>query len=228
MTYRRNLGIFVRSPEAGKVKTRLVPPLSAEHARDLYGAFIQDLFARVEKLRKVRVTVFVADGDPAAVQAVAPAAFRVVAQSDGDLGERLQAAFRHLLDGDGAMAVIIGSDSPDVPLPFVKRAFLKLKHRDVVVGPASDGGYYLIGLTQPHPELFQGPTWGTPNVLMDTLAIARDQSLSCSLLPLWYDVDDSHGLALLKAMLLGRRLERRDRLRHTERVIEKMSAKASR
>jgi rSAM/selenodomain-associated transferase 1 len=193
-----------------------------ESARELYEAFVRDLFVRVEKLKKVQVTVFVGGGDPASLRALAPDRFRLVAQEGDGLGERMGNAFRHLIEGDGVTAVVIGSDSPDVPLVFVKRAFLKLKHRDVVLGPASDGGYYLIGLKQSHPELFQGPAWGTAHVLTETLEIARDHTLSCSLLPLWYDVDDIHGLGLLRAMLLGRRIERRDRLRHTERIIEQL------
>ena len=222
MAYLRRLGIFARSPETGAVKTRLVPPLSEEGARELYGAFLRDLFTRLEKLKKVLITVFVTGGDLAELQALAPKRFRFVAQTGERLGDRLANAFRHLLDEEGTMAVVIGSDSPDIPLAFVKRAFLKLKHRDVVVGPASDGGYYLIGVKQHHPELFAGPAWGTESVLEETLELVRERRLSCSLLPLWYDVDDIHGLGLLRAMLLGRRIERSDRLHQTERVIEKI------
>jgi rSAM/selenodomain-associated transferase 1 len=224
MSYSRKLGIFARIPASGHVKTRLVPPLSDEAARLLYTAFLSDLFARLEKLKKVAITVFYTGGnDPAPLRALAPDRFRFVAQEGGNLGERLENGFEHLLRGEGSVAVMLGSDSPDVPLTFVKRAFLKLKHKDVVLGPASDGGYYLIGLRERRPELFSGPVWSTDAVLEQTLEIIRDGRLSCSLLPLWYDVDDERSLALLRSMILGRRIERSDRLHHTERVMRQIA-----
>ncbi|MDH3217415.1 MAG: TIGR04282 family arsenosugar biosynthesis glycosyltransferase [Candidatus Krumholzibacteria bacterium] len=218
----RKLGIFVRIPEPGRVKTRLVPPLSAEGACDLYDAFLRDLFARVDKLKKVAVTVFYSGDTPDALRAFAPKRFRLEAQKGQGLGERLHNAFGHLLDSDRSMAVVIGSDSPDLPLTFIKRAFLKLKHKDIVLGPTSDGGYYLIGLKKLLPAVLENITWGTASVLEETLERVREHSLSCSLLPLWYDVDDVHSLALLRTMLLGRRIERSDRLWRTERIMEEI------
>ena len=228
MSYSRKLGIFARIPASGHVKTRLVPPLSEDDARLLYTAFVSDLFVRLEKLKKVDVTVFYTGGnDPAPLRAVAPDRFRFVAQEGSSLGERLEHSFARLLRDDDSLAAVIGSDSPDIPLTFVKRAFLKLKHKDVVLGPTSDGGYYLIGLKGRRPELFSGPVWSTGAVLEQTLEIVRDRRLSCSLLPLWYDVDDAHTLALLRGMLLGRQIERGDRLRHTERVMREIASRDS-
>lgn len=220
MSFFRHLGIFVRIPEPGLVKTRLVPPLSPEEASLLYRAFLRDLFARLEKLKKVSVTVFFSDGEPAPLRDIMPDRFHLVRQEGESLGERLRNGFRHLLADNGSMAVIIGSDSPDLPLAFIKRAFLKLKHKDIVLGPASDGGYYLIGLKSPLPELFENVSWGTPSVLEETLQQVRASSLSCALLPLWYDVDDVHSLALLRSMLLGRRIQKSGGLQHTERVLD--------
>jgi len=223
MSYFRKLGIFVKVPESGPVKTRLVPPLAEEDARHLYGAFLRDLFDRLDKLKKVDVTIFFTGGDdPSTLQAFAPDRFRFVPQGGRDLGQRLSNAFGQLLNNEGDAAVIIGSDSPDLPLTFVKRAYLKLKRKDVVLGPASDGGYYLVGMTRLRGELFSGPAWGSETVLAETLEIIQEHSLSCSILPLWYDVDDAHTLALLRSMLLGRQIERRDRLRHTERALEQI------
>ncbi len=228
MSYSRKLGIFAKIPVPGNVKTRLVPPLSGEDACLLYTAFLSDLFARLEKLKKLLITVFYTGGDdPSALRTLAPDRFRFVVQEGRDLGERLGNGFEHLLRDDGSTAVMIGSDSPDIPLTFVKRAFLKLKHKDVALGPASDGGYYLIGVKKAHPELFSGPTWGTSTVFEQTLEIIRDRGLSCSLLPLWYDVDDTHTLALLRSMLLGRQIERGDRLRHTERAMREILSRNS-
>jgi rSAM/selenodomain-associated transferase 1 len=222
MSYYRKLGIFVRIPESGTVKTRLVPPLADDDACALYEAFLRDLFCRLERLKKVAITVFVSGGDPSGLRDMAPERFVLVGQEGRDLGERMKNAFDSLLDAEGDMAVIIGSDSPDLPLAFIKRAFLKLKHKEIVLGPASDGGYYLIGLKRLVPRLFDGVDWGTGSVLEETLRIVHEQGMSGGLLPLWYDVDDVDSLALLRSMLLGRRIERRDRLRHTERVMNEI------
>jgi rSAM/selenodomain-associated transferase 1 len=220
VVYFKRLGIFVKVPEPGRVKTRLVPPLGPDEACRLYHAFLADLLPRLGQLRKVATTVFYEGDDPAPLRELLPPRAELVAQKGRDLGARLANAFEQLLGEPREMAVIVGSDSPDLPLPFIKRAFLKLKHRDVVLGPASDGGYYLVGLKRRVPEFFDNISWGTDTVLEQTLQQVATHELTCSLLPLWYDVDDAHSLALLRTMLLGRRLERRGRLHHTEAVLD--------
>lgn len=226
MAYFKKLGIFVRVPVTGRVKTRLAPPLTPDEANQLYSAFLADLVPRLERLRKVETTVFYDGDDPGPLRALLPPRAHLVAQEGENLGERLAGAFDRLLVGERDAAVIVGSDSPDLPLPFVKRAFLKLKHRDVVLGPASDGGYYLIGLRRPQPGLFGSVSWGTTSVLDETLRQVEALGLACSLLPLWYDVDDAPSVALLRTMLFGRRLERRGHLPHTEAVLERLTVTA--
>ena len=227
MAYHRKLAVFARIPEPGRVKTRLVPPLTEHGACELYTAFVADLFRRLGRLKKVDTTVFYAGGaDPSALARLAPARFAFAAQQGETLGDRLTSAFAQLLGRPGSIAVAIGSDSPDVPLSYIKQAFLKLKHRDVVLGPASDGGYYLVGLNRELPELFAGPEWSTEGVLERTLETIETRSLRGSLLPLWYDVDDAASLALLRVMIAGRRIDRRDRLRDTERVLDALFSRA--
>ena len=220
MSYYRKLGVFARIPAAGRVKSRLVPPLSERDAYELYRAFVADFFRRLERLKKVDTTVFFTGGDdPADLQALAPQRFGFVQQRGETLGDRMAHAFETMIEDEGTIAVVVGSDSPDLPLTYIKRALLKLKHRDVVLGPASDGGYYLIGLKRPRPVLFSGPAWGTDTVLESTLGIVRDKGLSCSLLPVWYDVDDAQSLALLRNLVMARRIENQNGLRETERVM---------
>jgi len=215
--HKNKLGIFVREPLAGRVKTRLVPPLSPDTAHKLYLAFLQDLATRVRASR-LRPTVFVA-GDPAGVAPLFPG-WPVVPQSGETLGGRLVAAFARLLETPGARAVIIGSDSPDLPVTHVKRAFRLLKHRDVVLGPAVDGGYYLIGLRAAAPALFEGIAWGTADVLGATVRAVRQAGLSLALTPPWYDVDDAASLSLLRTMCDARRAAGGERLTHSERVLD--------
>lgn len=219
MTYNKRLGVFVRVPEVGRVKTRLIPPLTPEQACDLYSAFLSDLFARLAKLKKVAGTVFFAGEGREQLRAIVPGRFELAPQRGATLGERMRNAFEVLLQG-GGYAVLIGSDSPDIPLVYLKRAYLKLKHRDLVLGPAFDGGYYLIGLRRILPSLFDGIGWGTPAVLRQTLEKVRDHGIDCALLPPWYDVDDVGSLSILHSMLLARKIEKADRLHGTERVVD--------
>jgi rSAM/selenodomain-associated transferase 1 len=219
MAYEKHLGVFVKVPEQGKVKTRLVPPLSGEEACRLYTAFVIDLFARLSKLKKVHGTVFYAGGEPGVLTDLVPDRYELVPQEGATLGERLQAAFRTLLNGADRTAVIIGSDSPDIPIQYIKRAFLKLKHKDVALGPAADGGYYLVGLKEPAPEIFDGVEWGGHLVLEQTLEHIKQQELALSLMPLWYDIDTAASLQLLCDMIRARRIERSGRLMATEAVL---------
>lgn len=215
---KNKLGIFVRAPLAGSVKTRLVPPLSPEQARDLYLSFLQDLIFRFHASR-LRPTIFLAGEPGPELTAVLPPRWPVVAQRGESLGDRLEAAFASLLSEPGTRAAIIGSDSPDLPIGHVRRAFRLLKHRDAVLGPAFDGGYYLVGLSRPAPGLFRGIRWGGPHVLEDTVRAASAAQLTLSLTPPWYDVDDRASLHLLGALCRARRAARGERLPHTERML---------
>jgi hypothetical protein len=216
---KNRLGIFARVPLVGQVKTRLIPALSAEEACELYRAFLGDLFERIQAA-KVSPTVFFSGEPPEALSTLFPRPWPLVAQSGDDLGARMAAAFNHLLKSPGDRAVLIGSDSPDLPLPFLKRAFQRLKHRDVVLGPAMDGGYYLIGLRAPTPALFEGITWGSERVLPQSIEIIAREKLSLSLLPPWYDVDDVQSLELLRALSAARRLGGGVELPRTTRLLD--------
>lgn len=217
--YRKQLGIFARAPVSGAVKTRLVPPLTADEACTLYSALARDTFLRVEKLRKYALTIFYSGDGPGALEAWKPERASLVPQMGTDLGQRLTAAFDQLLEDDRP-AVIIGTDSPDLPTQFIKRAFDRLKHRDVVLGPASDGGYYLVGLKRPAPELFRDIDWGTGSVLSQTIARLQSERLELALLPVWYDVDTADSLALLDALCRARKSSRATPLPETEAALE--------
>jgi rSAM/selenodomain-associated transferase 1 len=225
MAYFKKLGIFIKVPEEGAVKTRLIPPLSEGEACDLYGAFIEDLFQRIRKLKKLSVTVFYSGSNPEKLEENLPQGWNLAAQHGNTLGERLLHAFDALLEEEGSYAVIIGSDSPDIPLLAIKRAFTKLKHKDVVLGPSADGGYYLIGLKKQISELFEDIPWGEDAVLRRTLEIIASHGMNLSLLPLWYDVDTPRSLELLKTMMLAKRIERSGRLHHTEAALSKIQIK---
>lgn len=215
----KKLGIFVNTPVPGEVKTRLTPPLEPEEACELYRAFIGDLVARVSRLKKVSLTVFYAGSNAAALEGLVPSRTALIPQEGSSPGERLENAFRTLLAGDCAPACVIGSDSPDLPLAYIKRAFVKLKHREVVLGPSLDGGYYLIGLQRPVPEVLCGFSWGDSRVFRDTLGKVISHGLSLGLIPPWYDVDEVDSLSLLETMLIARKTAGGASLPRVERAL---------
>jgi rSAM/selenodomain-associated transferase 1 len=222
MAYYKKLGIFLKTPVAGTVKTRLVPPLSEDQAARLSLAFARDVMSRLERLKKTVGTIFYTGDHIELLQPFIPDRFTLVEQAGATLGERLHNAFGSLLTGERDCAVIIGTDSPDLPLQYIKRAFLKLKHKDVVLGPCTDGGYYLVGLKSPAPALFDGIPWGESAVLHATLERIARNNLELSLLPIWYDVDDFQGVSLLRTMMRARTLEKSGRLIETESAINEI------
>jgi uncharacterized protein len=219
---RNQLGIFVRSPAAGRVKTRLSPPLTPGQARRLYLSFLQDITGKIRRSKWAPVVFLDGDRTPE-IDATFPSAWRIEPQAGKTLGDRLTAAFGRLLATPGDRAVVIGSDSPDLPIRTVKRAFQKLRHCDVVLGPATDGGYTLIGLRAPAPALFDGISWGEPTVFDETVRAAHRAGLTLSLVPMWYDVDDAASLRLLQAMCHARTIAGGERLPHVERVLDSFS-----
>jgi hypothetical protein len=129
----------------------------------------------------------------------------LVAQPPGQLGTRLRAALKRGLSV-GRRTVVIGTDSPTLPSSLLRDAFAYLDRADLVLGPAADGGYYLIGArTPPPPKLFSRIPWGTATVAAETISRARGAGLAVALLPRWYDVDDRTGLGRLLADRAGLR-----------------------
>lgn len=221
MNHSKYLGIFAKAPVEGAVKTRLGAAIGSAAACDLYRAFLEDLFRRLDPVKGARVTLFHHGDDPEPLRLLAPARWALESQQGADLGARLAAASARLL-GRGGRAVIIGSDSPDLPVQYIRRAFQRLKHKDVVLGPASDGGYYLVGLRAPAPEIFEGVAWGGAAVLRETVERVERAGLTLHVLPMWYDVDDAASLQLFETLVTARRVEGRDRLRACEAVLARL------
>ncbi len=217
--YNKKLGIFLNVPAPGDLHTRLVPPLALSAARDLQIAFFADLLSRIAKLKKMPTTVFHGGDVPSVVQDLVPPRCSLVPQEGSSDGERLDHAFGILLEHEGSIACVIGARSPDVPLVYLKRAYAKLKHRDVVLGPTFEGGLYLIALKRFVSGLLPGAAWNDRTALRNALGKVRSEGLSCTVLPPWYEVSTMETLSLLETMLLARRIEGRDRLRHVEKVL---------
>ncbi|MFQ5640583.1 MAG: TIGR04282 family arsenosugar biosynthesis glycosyltransferase [bacterium] len=183
--------VFVKYPEPGKVKTRLGAEIGLECAAELYELFMRRTFelCQIAGADKVYVAY-----EPKECQdqfaALIPEEFEQFSQEGDSLGERLQNAFQLVFNKNVDKVMALGSDSPTLPVNLVKSAFDRLDSVDLVLGPAEDGGYYLIGCKAPHPSLFQNIHWSSSSVLQSTLRRAQRLNLSYCLLPEWYDVDD--------------------------------------
>jgi rSAM/selenodomain-associated transferase 1 len=185
------LGLFVKHPLPGRVKTRLAESRGEGRAAEVYAAFVADLAARFRSVGDRRLLCYSPD-DEAARQyfaSVAGGAYELWPQPDADLGTRMRQCFEeHIARADDRI-VIIGSDSPTLPREYVERAFDLLREADCVLGPAADGGYYLIGQRGFSRPLFDGIAWSGPDVLNDTVARIAVCGARLALLPVWYDVD---------------------------------------
>ena len=214
----RRLAVFAKPPVEGEVKTRLSPALPPALARDLYDAMLDDTLAALAAARCDERYVFWA-GDPARAPVALPPGTIERRQDGDDLGARLAAAFDALLDAPGREAVIVGADCPDLHAGYLDQTFAALAAVDLVLGPAADGGYGLIGLRRRAPGLFEGIDWSTPAVLEQTLARAAAATLVVATLPALDDIDTPADLARwIGARVAGGR----GRAPRTCAVLEKM------
>lgn len=199
--------VMAKAPVPGSVKTRLAASIGERAAAQCHMAFIADV---VETVSSVCDSVRLAyAGDPGHA-GFAPArdhGATFVEQPTGDLGARMLA----LVEGrphDVDATFFVGTDSPTLPKDFLYQAVDALGSADVVVGPSFDGGYYLIGMRQPHRRLFEAMPWSTAAVFGETLARCRNSGLECAVLPFWYDVDVLEDLLFMRVHL-------REQLCHT-------------
>ena len=191
--------IFSRYPEPGKTKTRMIPALGKEGAAKLQRQMTEHTLHQARKLlsyRPLTVEVHFAGGDRQLMQEWLGSDVTFYQQETGDLGQRMKSAIRRAFAAGMAKVVIIGTDCPDVNPSILTEAFDALERQDLVLGPAEDGGYYLIGLNCPIPQLFNQIQWGTDQVLTQTKNIANKLGLDVYDLPLLADVDRPEDLPI--------------------------------
>ena len=191
--------VMAKYPVPGRVKTRLARALGPKAASDLFRAFILDL---ADRLRALPYDVTWAYWPPAApFDALVPGA-RCHPQRGRDLGARMVVALAAAFADGGGPVLVVGADAPHVPAASLAEAARSLRAgKELVLGPAADGGYYLIGLRRPMPSLFTEVPWGTGDVLAATRTRARALGLRTHLLPPSFDVDEVEDLRRLRAVI---------------------------
>lgn len=215
---------MMKVPRAGRVKTRLVPPLTGAEAADLSLCFLCDLTTNIHQVCHTftsnehskttpgiiveGVAVYTPEDARASLDEWLPASFRLLPQRGETLDARLINAAEALFHQGFDAVCLIGGDSPTLPAAYLTEAVARLTSSDkrrVIIGVAEDGGYYLIGFTETHHHLFSNIEWSTARVLTQTLERAARVNLKVELLPAWYDVDDAASLRRLAGELFAAR-----------------------
>ena len=203
------IGIMCKAPRSGRTKTRLAAHVGPDAAAALSACFLRDVAAAIEavpqELGRKAYAVYAPAGTEAELRPLFPHGFGLMLQTGDDLGRALFGAMRDLLARGHDGVLLVNGDSPTLPPAFLARAIEMLRQPGdrVVLGPAADGGYYLIGLKRLHARLFADIAWGTAVVAQSTRGRAAEIGLPVAELPEWYDIDDAETLSWLRAELAG-------------------------
>lgn len=208
------IAIFSKKPKQGKTKTRLVPPLTSNEAKELSEAFLKDTMKLIDNLDFIdqKIIYFyppfsfeyfkaITYGTISPLKTNSPhlSPWLIRTQQGKNLGERLLRAiseelkdYRKKSDSHNKIDkfIVIGSDSPTIPEKYIREAFLILENEDIVLGPAEDGGFYIIGVKKSWPGIFKSVRWSSNDTLKDIILNLEKLSLKFKLLPEWYDVDE--------------------------------------
>ena len=190
--------IFSRYPEPGKTKTRMIPALGATGAAELQRQMTEHTLNNAQQLlssRDFTIEVHFTGGSQQLMTAWLGGNLHYVPQVSGDLGQKMRSAFDHAFNMGNQRVLIIGIDCPGINQVILNEAFNSLQNHDLVLGVAEDGGYYLIGLNRPIPQLFDNIAWGTDQVLNQTKNIAQQLKLDIHYLTTLSDVDRPEDLA---------------------------------
>ena len=189
MVHSTALLVLLKYPDPGKVKTRLAARLGGEAAAELYRIFVEMTLQLCAQVPRVDYKIyFTPPEEELRFRQWLGEGLDYLPQPQGDLGLRLECGFQQLLR-DYSQVIALGTDSPDLPVEYIVRAIEALQENDVVIGPALDGGYYLIGLRKPYFDLFQDIPWSTSKVFDMTFDKAKARGISPVILPGWYDID---------------------------------------
>jgi rSAM/selenodomain-associated transferase 1 len=193
--------LFAKDPVAGQVKTRLSSLLDNSTTLNLYHHFLSDSIEKVCSVAEADRFIGIASNSQTGYfeDVSRRRSVQLFVQEGDNLGERMRRAFEDRFKEGYERVVIIGADSPTLPTAYIEQALQSQK--EVVIGPSTDGGYYLIGMQGKVTDVFEGVSWGTDQVLSETLDVLKGQRAEAELLPVWYDVDLPEDLRFLKTHL---------------------------
>ena len=199
MTDKPIILLFIRVPIKGQVKSRLAAELGEETALDLYTSFVLDIIDTLEGTGYPLIVYYYPQAGADTLAPLLGQHCRLMPQEGKDLGERMENAFRQIFSEGYTRAILIGSDIPDLTPAVLQDALESLRTSDVVIGPAADGGYYLIGFRKGSllPGIFRTREWGTERVFQQTMDLLRNALLRIHLAPEWKDVDTIEDLRSL-------------------------------
>ena len=193
----KQLGVLGKYWEPGAVKTRLAQSIGKETAANIYKAFLETTLGRCGAVDADHTLAFWPPDREREMASLAGDDWHLLPQSDGNLGERMRDFFERALQQPETRVVLIGSDSPHLPLGYIEEAFERLRDVPVVMGPSDDGGYYLVGATRLVPEMFTDIDWSSQDVWQQTEAKLKATGTRFDQLPTWYDVDEEADLKRL-------------------------------
>ena len=197
-----SLIVVAKKPEPGLTKTRLCPPFRPQEAAQFYRCLMLDTLELAAKVQDVEHCVAYAPVEAHSYfRCLVPEGFSLIPQQGTDLGERLANTLSNRFQHGYRKVVVMNSDGPTLPLTYLEQAFGQLQHYDVSLGMGHDGGYYLIGMKQMQPELFENITWSSDRVISQTLDACRRLQLNVHRLPQWHDVDVANDLQQLRSDL---------------------------
>ncbi len=202
------LAVMAKAPRAGKVKTRLAPPLTLEQSAALNVCFLRDTAKNIAEVvaegGAAGLVCYTPVGDEAAFDGLLPQGFELIAQRGDGFGDRLLCAAEDILACGYGAVCLIDSDSPTLPGTALREAVaaLAMPGDRVVLGGSDDGGYYLVGLKAAHRGVFERVAWSTGSVYAETVERVSEAGLELVELPIWYDVDDRTTLDVLRGELL--------------------------
>ncbi len=198
MQLSQKLIIFTRFPEAGKTKTRLISTLGPEGAAQFQKEMTEATLKTVNGLKNTSIEIRFEGGDKGLIKNWLGKQFSIEPQGPGDLGKKMERAFEESFDEGKNRIIIIGTDCPSITPEIIQNAFMALNDNDLALGPAKDGGYYLIGLRNKVPQLFQDIRWGTEEVFQKTFDVAKKLGLGIYLAETLSDIDRPEDLHVLK------------------------------
>jgi len=187
----RHVLLFIRAPQLGRVKTRLEKELNAVRVLALYRCFVEDIINTLTSGGYDITVYFTPSHQESAVREWLDPTIHIQAQTGRGLGEKMRNAFSAVFAAGVGRAVLIGSDFPDLDIGIIHEAFTNLDNKDMAIGPAEDGGYYLVGFQKEVLDggIFTGIDWGTEHVYQQTLERIKDIGLKSHVLPTWQDID---------------------------------------